>query len=181
MVMWRRRRTTAARWWAASFFLLGLTGIAGEATASWVENRPIDVAWNAMLVLFGLVAYCAVAAAIASSIRQGRREPFYAVGAIGFACYLGLIGRDPVFGLAIVAYAVGMLLALAQQSVAWLDRHASSARWIAAGTMINIVAVIIQLSVSGFHSPKAPPDLFYLLLSAGGWFLYRGGVRRSNS
>jgi hypothetical protein len=181
-ILWRRRRATAARWWAASFFLLGLAAIAGEVTDGWIgEDRNTDYAWDAMLVLFGLVAYCAVAATIASTIRHGRRERFYALGAIAFAGYLALIGTNPVFGSAIVAYAVGMLLVLVQQSVAWLDGRVSSAPWIAAGTAVNIIAVIVQLRVSGFHSPQASPDLFYLLLIPGGWLLYRGGRRLSNA
>ncbi|MFN2420915.1 MAG: hypothetical protein ABR527_05995, partial [Gemmatimonadota bacterium] len=138
-----------------------------------------DDAWDATLALFGLVAYCAAAAAIASVVRRGRREPFYAFGAMGFAAYLALIGRNPVLVWAIAAYGAGMFVVLTQQSVAWLTRQASSSRWIAAGIAVSIVAWIVQLSVSGFDGPPDSLDLFYLLQIPGVWLLYRGGLQLS--
>jgi hypothetical protein len=180
-LLWRRRRrATAIRWWAASFFVLGLASILAETTDGWVgTGPPTGTAWDATLVLFGLVAFCAAATAIASSIRRGQREPFYALGMLGLAGYLVLIAKNPGFVSAIAAYIVGLLLVLAQQSVAWVDRQARSARWIVAGILVNIVAVVVQFSLFGLQAPPSSMKLFHMLLIPGGWLLYRGGLRLS--
>jgi hypothetical protein len=176
-LLWRRSHGSSVRWWAASFFILGLAGIAGEVGEDLPVDRYADDLWSATLLLFGLLAYCVGATAITSKIRRGRRDPFYALGAIGFGGYLVLIGVYPFFALALTACTVVMLVVLIQQS-GW--KPASSARWLMAGIAFFLIGGILQLGVSGFPGSRSSLDLFYALQIPGGWFLYRAALQLSN-
>jgi hypothetical protein len=177
-LLWRRSRGSSVRWWAVSFLILGLVGIAGEIGEDLPVDRYADDLWSATLLLFGLLAYCAAATAITSKIRRGRRDPFYAFGAIGFGGYLVLIGVYPFFALALTACTGVMLVVLIQQS-RWKE-PASSARWLMAGIAFFLIGGILQLVVSGFPGSRSSLDLFYALQIPGGWFLYRAGLQLSN-
>jgi hypothetical protein len=106
---------------------------------------------------------------------EARRWPLVVVWA-QFAAYALWMLRHDAFVNVIVEYGSAMLMVgLLYMSVPALRRH-PSARWIAAGIAVTIVAAAIQQSGLDVHTYLNHNDLQHLTQMVAVWLLYNGGT-----
>lgn len=180
-LLWRRGAevgSTAILWWAGGFFAAAAAAGAGGTVHGfrpWLSAGGEAGLWRAALYAIGLFAFCAMATAVTAGAPPRLRTPLLAVATLLLAAYLAWTWGHDEFRYAVYAYGFAMVVLLAQQGFAWLERRAPSAPWIVAGIAATAVGSAVQQAGLALHERFNHNDLFHVIQIGGGYLFYRGG------
>lgn len=166
--------------WAWAFVATVVSSLAGVAYHGWrVFFDPLVpmsiLSWKFVPIATGIAALCLGSAAAPAWLGPRARKIALAILVLEFVvCIAASLPRENnSFAIAGIDYLVVLIALAVGCALHWSQR---SARFIAAGIAVSLVAIAVQMSKARIGSFDHN-DVFHVIQMGAMYLLYRGGVR----